>query len=227
MDTLKEEIREYLYKQSGVRREVLSEREIAERFSVKRNQARELLLELVGEGVVERRPRSGYRYVDYRATDAQSAIMFRYMVELEAAALAVHNADREDEVRLVLAGDALRRAADAEDLPDFFDADREFHTVLVRASHDNMLIRIYNFLQATLFRKETVLHASFSGPYLSTLKAHETILRAFLDRDGAKLQSLLKRHLGYQKLHPRLEELSAPIPGCSAAGTVPEGAAKP
>lgn len=227
MDNLKEEIREYLYRESGVRREVLSEREIAERFSVKRNQARELLLELVGEGVVERHPRSGYRYVDYRATDTRSAIMFRYMVELEAAALAVTNADREDEVRLVLAGDALRRAADAENLPDFFDADREFHTVLVRASHDNMLIRIYNFLQATLFRKETVLRATFSGQYLATLKAHEAILRAFLDRDGTKLQALLKRHLGYQKLQSRLEELSTPIPGDAAAGAAPEGAAKP
>ena len=227
MDHLKEEIREYLYKESGIRREVLSEREIAERFSVKRNQARELLLELVGEGVVERHPRSGYRYVDYRATDAPSAIMFRYMVELEAAALAVTNADREDEVRLVLAGDALRRAADAENLPDFFDADREFHTVLVRASHDNMLIRIYNFLQATLFRKETVLRATFSGQYLATLNAHEAILRAFLDRDGAKLQALLKCHLGYRKIQSRLEELAAPLAGNAAAGTAPEGAAKP
>ena len=60
----KEEIREYLYTQGGVCRDVLSEREIAEQFDIKRNHARELLLELVGEGVVERHPRSGYRYVD-------------------------------------------------------------------------------------------------------------------------------------------------------------------
>ena len=77
MQVRKEDIREYLYTQGGVSREVLSEREIAEQFDIKRNHARELLLELVGEGVVERHPRSGYRYVDYRGTRPGSAIMMR------------------------------------------------------------------------------------------------------------------------------------------------------
>ena len=211
MITQKEEIREYLYSQGGIRRDVLSEREIAEQFDIKRNHARELLLELVGEGVVERHPRSGYRYVDYRSTSTGSVIMMRFMVELEAAAIAVRNADREDEVRLTLANDALAKAAAAENLAAYGAADREFHTMLVRASHDNMLIRIFDFLQSTLFRQEA-LQSAFSEPHRMTQKAHEKILRAFLDRDGGKLQILLKRHLNYKWLKSRLEEFAAPIP---------------
>ncbi len=212
METRKEDIREFLYRQGGTQRDVLSEREIAEQFSIKRNQARELLLELVGEGVVERHPRSGYRYVDYRSSSATSAIMLRFVVELDAAVLAVRNANREDEVRLTLACDAFQKAADAKDFSAFVAADREFHITLVRASHDNMLIRIFDFLQATLFRQKTVLHEFFAGPHLATQKAHGAILLAFLDRDADKLRKLLKRHLNYKKLHPQLEEFAAPIP---------------
>ncbi len=191
---------------------MLSEREIAEQFSIKRNQARELLLELVGEGVVERHPRSGYRYVDYGSASAASAIMLRFVTELDAAALAVRNANREDEVRLTLACDAFQKAVAAKDFSAFAAADREFHITLVRASHDNMLIRIFDFLQATLFRRATILQEFFAGPHLATQKAHSAILQAFLARDAQKLQKLLKRHLNYAKLRSQLEEFAAPIP---------------
>ena len=137
--------------------------------------------------------------------------MLRFVVELDAAALAVRNANREDEVRLTLACDAFQKAANAKDFAAFIAADREFHITLVRASHDNMLIRIYDFLQATLFRRETVLREFFSGPHLATQKAHGAILKAFLDRDARKLQKLLKRHLNYIGLRPRLEEFATPI----------------
>ena len=217
----KDAIREYLYRQGGVCREVLSEREIAEQFDIKRNHARELLLELVGEGVVERHPRSGYRYVDYRGTRTGSVIMMRYMVELEAAAVAVEKADREDEVRLMLANDALRKAAAAEDLPAYAAADGDFHRVLVRASRDNMLIRIFEFLQATLFRQEGFRQV-FTEPHRMTQKAHEGILRAFLERDGAKLQTLLKRHLNYRGLKPRLVAMAASIPADDELFRAPE-----
>ena len=220
MEAQKEEIREYLYRQGGVSREVLSEREIAEQFDIKRNHARELLLELVGEGVVERHPRSGYRYVDYRGTRVGSVIMMRFMVELEAAAIAMERADREDEVRITLADDALAKAAEAEDLGAYAAADREFHTALVRASHDNMLIRIYEFLQSTLFRQEAFRHA-FTESHRATQRAHKMILRAFLDRDGALLQTLLKRHLNYRGLKPRLGALAEAIPEDSELSLVP------
>ena len=65
METKKEDIREYLYRQRSVCTKALSEREIAKQFAIKHHHARELLLELVGEGVVERLPRSGYRYASH------------------------------------------------------------------------------------------------------------------------------------------------------------------
>ena len=213
METKKENIREYLYSRGGVCSEVLSEREIAEQFAIKRNHARELLLELVGEGVVERRPRSGYRYVDYHDTSAATAMMLRFVVEQEAAAAAMRNSDREDEVRLSLACEALKKAAQAKNLPEFAAADREFHTALVRASHDNMLIRIFEFLQSTLFRVEK-FQMVFSDLHTATQVAHEGIVRAFLARDGEDLRERLKQHLGYFMLEDRLGELAAPLPQC-------------
>ena len=210
METKKEDIREYLYNRGGVCREVLSEREIAEQFAIKRNHARELLLELVGEGVVERRPRSGYRYVNYHDTSAGTVMLLRFIVEQEAAAIAMRNADREDEVRLTLACEALKKAAEKKNLPEFSAADREFHAALVRASHDNMLIRIFDFLLSTLFRQE-MLQPGFSDLHTATQLAHEGIVRAFLARDGEDLAERLKQHLGYFMLKKRLNDLAAPM----------------
>lgn len=213
MEAQKEDIREYIYSLGGVCTEVLSEREIAEQFAIKRNHARELLLELVGEGVVERRPRSGYRYVDYQDTGADTVMLLRFIVEQEAAAIAMHHADREDEVRLTLACEALKKAAQAKDLPAFAAADREFHAALVRASRDNMLIRIFDFLLSTLFRREKLM-LGFSDLHTATQLAHEGILRAFLARDRQDLQERLKQHLGYHCLKKRLDELAAPMEEC-------------
>ena len=211
MEVQKKAVREYIYRQADISQEVLSEREIAEQFDIKRNHVHEIMLELVGEGVIERYPRSGYRYVDYRGTSTESAVLMRYMVEQEAAVIAVQKADREDDVRIMLANDALRKAADTEDLSAFADADRDFHAALVRASHDNMLIHFFDFLQATLFRQKDFQRV-FTEPHRITQRVHEEILRAFLDRDGAKLQMLLKNHLSYWGLRKRLEAFAALVP---------------
>ena len=211
MEAQKKAVREYIYRQGTSSQEVLSEREIAEQFGIKRNHVHEIMLELVGEGVIERYPRSGYRYVDYRSTSTESVVLMRYMVEQEAAVIAVQKADREDEVRVTLANDALRKAADAEDISAFADADREFHAALVRASHDNMLIHFFEFLRSTLFRQKD-LQLVFSEPHRITQRIHEEMLRAFLDRDGAKMQMLLKNHLNYWGLRKRLEAFAALVP---------------
>ena len=205
------DIREYLYGLGGEGEKVLSEREIAEQFSITRNHARELLLELVGEGVVERHPRSGYRYVSYHQTKPATAMLLRFVIEQEAAAAAMRNANREDEVRLILASEALKKAADKKDLMTFAAADREFHSVLVRASHDKMLIRFFALLQSTLFRLEW-MRPVFSELHEKTQLAHEGILQAFLERNGQEMLERLKQHLSYAVLKKHLCELSAPVP---------------
>ena len=92
----------------------------------------------------------------------------------------------------------------------FSAADREFHFALVRASHDNMLIRVFDFLQSTLFRREKLLPV-FSELHEKTQVAHEGILQAFLARRGDELQERLKQHLGYVFLKKQLVKLVAPV----------------
>ena len=207
---IKDEIREYIYAGAGAGK-LPSERAIAQRFALKRNLVREVLLALEGEGIVERNPRRGYRYVDYRSTSTESAVLMRYMVEQEAAVIAVQEAGREDDVRITLANDALRKAADAEDISAFADADREFHAALVRASHDNMLIHFFDFFQSIFFRQKA-FQLVFSEPHRITQRVHEEILQAFLDRNGARMQILLKNHLSYWGLRKRLEAFAALVP---------------
>ncbi len=212
MEITKEDIREYIYDQSCRSSQVLSEREIAEQFSIKRGRARELLLELVGQGVVERRPRSGYSYVDYRRTSMDSILLLRFIVEEDAAVKALKRASAVDKENLIHAHEKLVKAASVNDLAAFAAADLEFHTCMVCASHDNMLINIFDFLRSTLFRRSDWNNLLPPNRLQATLLIHSKILDSFLKNDERAFIALIKRHLGYHKLNKRLRELAEPIP---------------
>lgn len=189
---IKDEIREYIYSGAG-RGKFLSERAIAQQFELKRNLVREVLLALEGEGIVARHPQRGYSYVDYESTDLSAAILLRYVVEREAARKAVRLRTAEDLLRLRSAFDRLEQCARAKDMTGFFAADVEFHTALVAASHDNTFIKLFDFMKAVLFRRRP---EGFTTVHEKTQLSHRTIFRAFLNGDSARLDRILRFHLG-------------------------------
>ena len=73
-------IREYIYTAVD-KDQFLSEREIAQKFELKRGAVREILLSLEGEGVLERIPQKGYRYIRCDESDHRSIEAVRYVVE--------------------------------------------------------------------------------------------------------------------------------------------------
>ena len=141
-------IREYIYTEAGGEGQFLSEREIAQKFDLKRGAVREILLSLEGEGVLERIPQKGYRYVRCDDSDPRSVEAVRYVVEREAVRKALTARTREDLVRLALILEDLDRFAAAKELEGFSRTDLEFHEQLVAASHDNMLIKMFSFLHS-------------------------------------------------------------------------------
>ena len=197
---IKDEIREYICSGAARSGRFLSERAVARQFDRKRNLVREVLLALEGEGIVERHPQRGYSYVDYESTDPSVAVLLRYVVEREAARKAVVRRTREDLFQLRDIFDKLELAAREKDMAGFQDADMDFHTALVAASHDNTFIKIFDFMKEALFRRRP---DSFSPGHARTQHSHRAILEAFRRGDAELLDRLLRFHLGH---HPAVND---------------------
>ncbi len=185
-------IREFIYTagKSGV--EFLSERDIAQRFELKRNAVREILLSLEGEGVLERIPQKGYRFVRDDETDPRSVEVLRYVIEREATRKAITARTREDLVRLSLILEDLDRAMQNRDLEAFGRYDLEFHEQLVASAHDNLLNKMFSLLQGAAFHHH---HAGFSEAFDETQACHHQLFHHFKAQESDQTLEVLRTHL--------------------------------
>ncbi len=188
----REEIRDYIYSEAVEPGTCLTEREIAERFQLKRSNAREMLLALEGEGSIRRIPQKGYCSVDYGSTDTQTVLALRYAIEREALREGVQRATREDMVRITLIFEDMERYLASGDMQKYAQADIEFHSALIVASHDNLLINFFNFMKATIFPRINLIQSKSEDAQTS----HRQIYEAFKRRDAQGVHDTLKKHIG-------------------------------
>jgi len=111
------------------------EGEIAERLHVSKTPVREALGMLIHEGLVEVRPRQGYRVTDLTLADVQEAFQLRLLLEPAAAELAAERATAEQLQE-------LRSLVEADDGASKADRVRQasrFHAALAEASGNSRL----------------------------------------------------------------------------------------
>jgi len=186
-----------------------SERELAERFRASRTQVREALSVLETLRLIERRPKSGvYMTVESASIEALrlfieigvplpgdeggQAAEVRRIQELEAIRLACRR-HRDDDI------EALRRClADWEDAlgdaPRIADLDRVFHSGIVRATQNTVLLRLVNVFYLMTERRRAVY---FGNParQQQSLREHREILDALVARDEERAVRLLDEHM--------------------------------
>jgi DNA-binding GntR family transcriptional regulator len=111
------------------------EGDIAERLEVSKTPVREALGMLVHEGLVEVRPRQGYRVTDVTLADVQEVFHMRLLLEPAAAELAAERATAEQLQE-------LRSLVEADEGASYQDRVRQaarFHTTLAEASGNSRL----------------------------------------------------------------------------------------
>ena len=171
---------------------MVSERELAGRFSLTRSNVREILLGLEGEGVLERLPQRGYREVNYRGTDRSAADCIRYAIEHEGARLALQNLQNGDLAKLRAVLMQMERHLTDGEMEAFGQADIAFHKLLVSFSRDPFITRLFNFLCDTIFLVRR--NSEFKSAVAQT--AHRAIYEALSQRDWPALEAALKEHIG-------------------------------
>ena len=170
----------------------VSERELAEKFSLTRSNVREILLGLEGEGVLERLPQRGYREVNYRGSDRMAADCIRYAIEHEGARLALENLQNGDLAKLRAVLQRMERHLASGEMEAFGQSDIEFHKLLVSFSRDPLVTRLFNFLCDTIFLVRC--NSEFKSEIAQT--SHRAIYAALAQRDWASLEAALKEHIG-------------------------------
>ena len=168
----------------------LDEVELATRFGVSRTPIREALNLLLGEGLIENRPRRGA--VVAQITPLRLLEMFEVMGELEAmcARLAARRATESDLAALQAVHEDCRAAANGRDTDAYFYANERFHFGLYAAARNAFLAEQALALQRKL-RPYRRLQLRVRHRLQRSLDEHQAILDALHagDPDAAAAQA--------------------------------------
>lgn len=211
---------------------LLSERELAQTLDVSRPSLREAMRALALLGLIDIRPGQG-TYV--RNPDAtvlreffsvmlalqpsmyQSAMMTREAIECQAIRIACRAVRPQDLQRLRAALDRIAETASDPDLGA--DADFAFHRTLVEASHDPVMLFVYDALQPLLRRDHAVRRQVIQDrPEVQRVMplAHQLVLDAVIAGDEDAADAELRRHIripqGYEDLLEGSGRQVSPVP---------------
>jgi DNA-binding GntR family transcriptional regulator len=172
----------------------LDEVELATRFGVSRTPIREALSLLLGEGLVENRPRRGT--VVAQASPPRLFEMFEVMAELEAmcARLAARRISDAEMTALDAVHERCRAAADQRDPDAYFYANEEFHRSIYAASHNTFLAEQALALQRKL-RPYRRLQLRVRNRVGRSFEEHQSIIDALHDGDAEKAVVAVRNHV--------------------------------
>ena len=194
------------------------EGELARQFNVSRGTLREALRVLASQHLIYKVPGAGggtfVQSVDYRSlgdvvTDsvdnllALGSIRFdevtqmRELLEVPSVRLAAVHRSAEDLEEL--SGILARQKSASVDDPSIPELDREFHTLIARASQNRVLA---SFVAALHHATEPVHYLDLSPEVgRETVRQHQAIVRAIADQDADAGQEAIVEHLTYLRHH--------------------------
>jgi len=176
--------------------------ELSKTFEISRTPAREALVILASEGLIDPIPRSGYQVKALSIHDMLEIFHLRSVLEVEGVGLAAGRITDDAIYLLEEYGrqeeeTALRLYSDesAQSYRKGYDLNYEFHLTIARASGNrrlvDMLVKLLNELERILAH----------DPQIAEPQQHAEILEALKRRDKLGSQEAMKRHLEDTKNH--------------------------
>jgi DNA-binding GntR family transcriptional regulator len=173
---------------------LLTEGEVADALGISRTPVREAFLRLEGEGLLRLYPKRGALVVPVSAGEVEAVIETRALVERFAFARAIERgADVTDGMRAEIARQEAR-AADG-DLDGFVEADRAFHTLLVAASGNPIVLSLYDSLRDRQQRMGVTALRREPRRLAEILAEHRALTEAVASGNVDATLALLDAHL--------------------------------
>ncbi|PRY42439.1 GntR family transcriptional regulator [Umezawaea tangerina] len=172
----------------------ISEQDVADRIGVSRTPIREALLLLAAEDMVQLVPKKGAYVAPVSGRQVAELMELRGMVERFAAehVLKAGTAPVAEMRAAIERQTGLRGMADAR---DFIDVDRQFHALLVAATGNELLTKVYEGLRARQIRAGVVALYRSEGRQDAVLLEHEAIVAALESGDVEAATAAISSHL--------------------------------
>ena len=186
------------------------ERELALQLKVGRTTVREALKLLTLSGLLEARRGDGtYVRQDFTSFILQQiswpvllntqqiemVLEVRLPIEVQAASLAAERIT-EEELNKLIQSMKLLKTKNAELDPE---ADLEFHTLIAKASHNEVLLRLMNSLQSIL-HQYIELSAQNTTDHETTLEEHQRIVDAICAHDPIAAAAAMEEHISISRV---------------------------
>ncbi|NGO11009.1 GntR family transcriptional regulator [Streptomyces sp. HC44] len=172
----------------------LVENELAEQFDVTRASVRAALIDLAGEGLVERIPNRGSRVRVVTVEEAVAITECRMVLEGLCAAKAAVEASDEQLTELSDIGAAMSKAvADGEPMT-YSDLNQELHAKIRQFSGQQVAVELLERLNAQLVRHRFQLALRPGRPQQS-VHEHLAMIEAIRARDPQAAEAAARAHL--------------------------------
>ena len=172
----------------------VDEQKLAEQYGISRTPLREALKVLAAEGLVELKPRRGCYVTEISRQDIDDIFPLIALLEGRCTFDAVQRATEADLAELATIHDQLERAAAAQQIALFFEANQEFHRKLQAMSGNRWLLSVIQDLRKVL--KLSRLHSlSLEGRLQQSLDEHRLIMAAFENGNAEQAEKLMHDHL--------------------------------
>jgi DNA-binding GntR family transcriptional regulator len=167
--------------------------EIAEALGISRGSVREALRRLAGDGLVAFEVNRGFFVADLGLDRVLERLEARLLLEPLVARLAAERRTHDHLAGLQQSVDAERAATTAGAA---HDASREFHALVVDASANEALRRIFDSLWiADVGRRLLARRATQPKWQHDDVAEHEAILSALAARDADRAEALMRAHV--------------------------------
>ncbi len=172
----------------------LVEDELATAYQVTRASARAALIDLAGEGLVERIPHRGARVRVVTVAEAVAITECRMVLEGLCAAKAADRATAADLAALERIGAGMREAVGAGDPVRYSAHNRELHKLVREVAGQPVAAELLGRLHAQIVRHQFRLSLRPGRPQVS-LPEHLAIIDTITRRDPAAAEAAARAHL--------------------------------
>jgi DNA-binding GntR family transcriptional regulator len=184
--------------------ELITEKEVSEPTGLSRTPVREAFLQLESEGLLKLYPKRGALVVPVSATEVQSVMETRLLVETFAIERAIERrVDLADQLEREIG--RQEHTLSADDPREFVEIDREFHRVFMAAAGNPILLELLDSLRDRQSRMGVIAIAREEGRMDAILTEHRELADAVVAHDRERAVKVLTRHLDgtLQALHGR------------------------
>ncbi|MGD9922885.1 MAG: GntR family transcriptional regulator [Pseudorhodoplanes sp.] len=187
----------------------LQEIPLAKALGVSRTPIREALGILSKEGLLEPGPKRGYKIRTFTLKEVMDAYDVRADLEGLAARILAERGLTSDEATsiedcLKLGDDLLKKGLNERDQPAWLEMNNTFHTILVRATDNAMLVNFVEQSHRVPLASSRHVHWYSLDKSTFTIArrahdAHHDIYRAIRSRQSVSAEALMREHIYFSK----------------------------